>query len=436
MKEINVPNQVVKVLNTLENAGYEGYLVGGAIRDNYLNIKCDDYDIASSATVEEVYNLFANYKIIKTSLKHETVSLILDNLKIEITTYRDAEHTLMGDLFLRDFTIDSLAYSLKEGIIDYYNGVDDLNNKTIRINGDNNSRFIEDPVRILRAIRLSATLDFDIEPRTKNYILNDANLLKNVSVERIQYEFTKLLLSSNPSNYIREYFSALTVFMPELEPLKGFDQNNPHHIYDCLEHTLKVLDNVDVNIILRLSALFHDTGKPYSYTIDKNNIGHFYGHYKISAEITLKILRRLKYSNDIIDRVINLINFHDYPLSLTKKSVRKLLNRFGPKDINNLLALKKADTLGQSPDYWGRLKEIEEVGKIIDEIIGENDCFSLKDLKINGNDLMLLGITDGKTIGYILNQLLDLVIEEKLENNRELLLKMANTLNIKTKRKG
>ncbi|MDD3304880.1 MAG: CCA tRNA nucleotidyltransferase [Bacilli bacterium] len=436
MKEINVPNQVVKVLNTLENAGYEGYLVGGAIRDNYLNIKCDDYDIASSATVEEVYNLFANYKIIKTSLKHETVSLILDNLKIEITTYRDAEHTLTGDLFLRDFTIDSLAYSLKEGIIDYYNGVDDLNNKTIRINGDNNSRFIEDPVRILRAIRLSATLDFDIEPRTKNYILNDANLLKNVSVERIQYEFTKLLLSSNPSNYIREYFSALTVFMPELEPLKGFDQNNPHHIYDCLEHTLKVLDNVDVNIILRLSALFHDTGKPYSYTIDKNNIGHFYGHYKISAEITLKILRRLKYSNDIIDRVINLINFHDYPLSLTKKSVRKLLNRFGPKDINNLLALKKADTLGQSPDYWGRLKEIEEVGKIIDEIIGENDCFSLKDLKINGNDLMLLGITDGKTIGYILNQLLDLVIEEKLENNRELLLKMANTLNIKTKRKG
>ncbi|MDD4411555.1 MAG: CCA tRNA nucleotidyltransferase [Bacilli bacterium] len=436
MKEINVPNQVVKVLNTLENAGYEGYLVGGAIRDNYLNIKCDDYDIASSATVEEVYNLFANYKIIKTSLKHETVSLILDNLKIEITTYRDAEHTLTGDLFLRDFTIDSLAYSLKEGIIDYYNGVDDLNNKTIRINGDNNSRFIEDPVRILRAIRLSATLDFDIEPRTKNYILNDANLLKNVSVERIQYEFTKLLLSSNPSNYIREYFSALTVFMPELEPLKGFDQNNPHHIYDCLEHTLKVLDNVDVNIILRLSALFHDTGKPYSYTIDKNNIGHFYGHYKISDEITLKILRRLKYSNDIIDRVINLINFHDYPLSLTKKSVRKLLNRFGPKDINNLLALKKADTLGQSPDYWGRLKEIEEVGKIIDEIIGENDCFSLKDLKINGNDLMLLGITDGKTIGYILNQLLDLVIEEKLENNRELLLKMANTLNIKTKRKG
>lgn len=436
MKEINVPNQVVKVLNTLENAGYGGYLVGGAIRDNYLNIKCDDYDIASSATVEEVYNLFANYKIIKTSLKHETVSLILDNLKIEITTYRDAEHTLTGDLFLRDFTIDSLAYSLKEGIIDYYNGVDDLNNKTIRINGDNNSRFIEDPVRILRAIRLSATLDFDIEPRTKNYILNDANLLKNVSVERIQYEFTKLLLSSNPSNYIREYFSALTVFMPELEPLKGFDQNNPHHIYDCLEHTLKVLDNVDVNIILRLSALFHDTGKPYSYTIDKNNIGHFYGHYKISAEITLKILRRLKYSNDIIDRVINLINFHDYPLSLTKKSVRKLLNRFGPKDINNLLALKKADTLGQSPDYWGRLKEIEEVGKIIDEIIGENDCFSLKDLKINGNDLMLLGITDGKTIGYILNQLLDLVIEEKLENNRELLLKMANTLNIKTKRKG
>ncbi|MDD2203289.1 MAG: CCA tRNA nucleotidyltransferase [Bacilli bacterium] len=436
MKEINVPNQVVKVLNTLENAGYGGYLVGGAIRDNYLNIKCDDYDIASSATVEEVYNLFANYKIIKTSLKHETVSLILDNLKIEITTYRDAEHTLTGDLFLRDFTIDSLAYSLKEGIIDYYNGVDDLNNKTIRINGDNNSRFIEDPVRILRAIRLSATLDFDIEPRTKNYILNDANLLKNVSVERIQYEFTKLLLSSNPSNYIREYFSALTVFMPELEPLKGFDQNNPHHIYDCLEHTLKVLDNVDVNIILRLSALFHDTGKPYSYTIDKNNIGHFYGHYKISDEITLKILRRLKYSNDIIDRVINLINFHDYPLSLTKKSVRKLLNRFGPKDINNLLALKKADTLGQSPDYWGRLKEIEEVGKIIDEIIGENDCFSLKDLKINGNDLMLLGITDGKTIGYILNQLLDLVIEEKLENNRELLLKMANTLNIKTKRKG
>jgi tRNA nucleotidyltransferase (CCA-adding enzyme) len=422
MNKINIPNQITDVLSTLNNAGYEAYLVGGSIRDYYLNIECNDYDVATSATIDELCVVFSDFKIIKSGLKHGTISLSLDNYVIEITTYRDLNHTLEGDLLLRDFTIDSLAYSPKAGIIDYYDGINDIKNKVIRINGNDDKRFIEDPLRILRAIRLSATLNFEIDDRTKNYIFNNAKLLNNVSAERIQQEFTKIMLSSNPSIYIREYFSVLTIFMPELESLKGFEQNNPHHIFDCLEHTLKVLDNVDANLILRLAALFHDSGKPFTYTVDEKNIGHFYGHYKVSFEIASNVLKRLKYSKDITERILNIIYYHDYPLTLSKKSIKKLINKVGMKDINNLFDLKRADTLGQNPKYWNRLNEIEEARKLVKEIISKNDCFSLKDLKINGNDLLALGISDGKQIGCILNQLLDLVINEEVENNKDKLL--------------
>jgi tRNA nucleotidyltransferase (CCA-adding enzyme) len=349
-------------------------------------------------------------------------------MNIEITSYRGENKTLKSDLLLRDFTIDSLAYSPKTGIIDYYNGINDINNKIIRINGNDDSRFTEDPLRILRAIRLSSELNFDIDKSTKEYMLKDAYLLNDIAKERINDEFSKILLSSKPSAYIREYFDIITTFIPELAPLEGFNQNNPWHIYDCLEHTLIVLDNVDNNIVMRLSALFHDSGKPHTYTEDVNHIGHFYDHYKVSIDISKKVLKRLKYSNEIIDRVVHLINYHDYPLTLTKKSIKKLLNYFGEKDIYNLLALKRADNLGQNPEYYSRMTNIEEARKIIDEIIHEHGCFSLKDLKINGKDLITVGITDGKDIGFILNELLSLVVDESITNNYEVLIEKAKDI--------
>jgi tRNA nucleotidyltransferase (CCA-adding enzyme) len=428
MKEMDIPTSIIEILNVLYKNNYEAYVVGGAIRDYILGIIPKDYDIATSATISQMYDAFINYKVIQTGIKHDTITILLDDMNIEITSYRGENKTLKSDLLLRDFTIDSLVYSPKTGIIDYYNGINDINNKIIRINGNDDSRFIEDPLRILRAIRLSSMLDFNIDEETKKFMFDDSKLLNNIAKERINDEFSKILLSSKPSIYIREYFDIITTFIPELTKLKGFNQNNPWHVYDCLEHTLMVLDNVDNNIVMRLSALFHDSGKPYTYTEDVNHIGHFYDHYKVSIDISKKVLKRLKYSNEIIDRVVHLINYHDYPLTLTKKSIKKLLNYFGEKDIYNLLALKRADNLAQNPKYFSRMANIEEARIIIDEIINEHDCFSLKDLKINGYDLTKIDITDGKDIGFILKELLSLVINESIENDYNILIEKAKDI--------
>jgi tRNA nucleotidyltransferase (CCA-adding enzyme) len=428
MMNIDLPNQVNEILNVLHKNNYEAYVVGGAIRDYILGIPIKDYDIATSANVSEMHIIFDSFKVIQTGLKHDTITILIDNMNIEITTYRDASKTLKGDLLLRDFTINTLAYSPKIGIIDYCNGMSDINNKIIRINGNDDGRFIEDPLRILRAIRLSSTLNFNIDDVTKDYMFRDATLLNNVAVERINDEFSKILVSIKAKYYIREYFDIITVFIPELAPLKGFPQNNPWHVYDCLEHTLVVLDNVDNNIVMRLAALFHDSGKPATYTEDVNHIGHFYDHYKVSMEISKKVLRRLKYSNDIIDRVVHLINYHDYPLTLTKKSMKKLLNYFGEKDIYNLFALKRADNLGQNPDCFSKMPSMDEALKIINDIINEQECFSPKNLKIDGKDLIEIGITDGKEIGYILGELLNLVVDESIVNEKDSLIEKAKEL--------
>jgi tRNA nucleotidyltransferase (CCA-adding enzyme) len=425
---IDIPDQVTKILDILYKNNYEAYIVGGAIRDYMLGIIQKNYDIATNATVSEMHAIFDGFKVIQTNLKHDTLIILIDDMNIELTTYRDIFKTLKGDLLLRDFTINSLAYSPKTDIIDYCNSIDDINNKIIRINGNDDGRFIEDPLRILRAIRLSSTLNFNIDDVTKNYMFRDATLLNNISVERINDEFSKILVSAKAKDYIREYFDIITVFIPELAPLKGFSQNNPWHVYDCLEHTLVVLDNVDNNIVMRLSALFHDSGKPATYTEDVNHIGHFYDHYKVSMEICKKVLRRLKYSNDIIDRVVHLINYHDYPLTLTKKSIKKLLNYFGEKDIYNLLALKRADNLGQNPDCFSKMPSIDDAENIINDIINEQECFSQKNLKIDGKDLIKIGITDGKEIGYILKELLNLVVDESSVNEKDTLIEKAKEL--------
>ena len=425
MKKIDLPHTIVKVLSILNNAGYEGYVVGGAIRDSFLNIEPTDFDIATNASIEEMQSLFNNLKVTNKELKHNTLLLCFSDMNIEITSYRDKEKTLKGDLLLRDFTINSLAYSKETGIIDYNNGIEDIKNKTIRLNGNDDSRFIEDPIRILRAIRLSGMLKFDIDKKTINYMFANAHLINDMSKERINDEFTKILLLDKPSLYLRKYFDIFTSFIPELEPLKGFDQNTPYHIYDCLEHTLVVVDNVEKDKVLRLAALFHDSGKPHSYTEDENGIGHFYGHYKISVDIAKKVLTRLKYDNNNIKKVLKLIKFHDYPLTLSEKSLKKLIHKFGQSEIYILLELKKADNLGQNPNYRNRLNEIEEARLMIEKIIIGDNCFSIKDLKINGKDLIKIGIKEGKEIGYILNQLLNLVINNEISNNYDDLIEKA-----------
>lgn len=428
MNNFNLPIKIVEILNLIADSGYEGVVVGGAVRDMIMGKIPTDYDIATNAGVEQMEKLFNNYKMIKTGLKHGTVTLHVDDMDIEITTFRDKDVTLRGDLLLRDFTINSIAYSLKKGLIDYYNGFDDIKNKIIRINGDDDSRFREDPLRILRAIRLSAALKFEIDTLTEQCMFNDMNLLDNVSFERIREELSKLLVTDNCSSYIRRYFDILTVFMPELIIMKGFEQHNPHHIYDCLEHTLKVIDNTPKDLVLRLVALFHDSGKPASFTMDERGIGHFYNHFKISIDIAEAIMQRLKYSNDMIADVSHLIYYHDYPLTLTTKSLKKLLNYFGNKDIERLLAIKRADIMGQNPDYADNLKTVDLASKMINSIISDGDCFSLDRLEVNGKDLISIGIIKGKDIGYVLNQLLELVIKEEIANEHDKLLIKAQEI--------
>ncbi len=426
---MELPYQVELILKRLEEANFEAYVVGGAVRNHILNKLIEDYDICTNASINDIKLLFKEYKIIEVGIIGGTVALIIDEMTIEVTVYRTIKKTLKDDLLNRDFTINSIAYSTKGAFISYGTSMEDLKDGIIRINGNDERIFIEDPLRILRAIRLSSKYDFKIDETTKNYMFENALLLNNVSKERIKEEFSKILNQPNPSLYLREYFDVFTVFIPELKKLQGFEQHNDYHIYDCLEHTLKVTQNTYDDLIIRLVALFHDIGKPDCFSIDENNVGHFYGHNRIGMVITKNILENLKYDNNTIRRVTHLIYFHNYPTPLNLKSAKKLLNKFGVEDLNYLYEIKKADLLGKNPKYFNELEKYELAKTLIQQVLDEDECFSLKNLSVNGTDLINIGITDGKTIGNVLNHLLDMVIDEKIDNNYESLIKEA--INIK-----
>jgi len=425
MTKFKIPTYIETALKILEDNNFDAYIVGGAIRDFILKRNNHDYDISTNATVEEIKELFKDYKIIPTGLKHGTVVLLIDNNNIEITTFRGSSDDLYDDLRKRDFTINSLIYSLKEGFVDKVDGVNDIKNRVIRFNENSSERVIEDPLRILRAIRFSSVLGFNIDPTSEKYLFEYKSLLKNISKERIKDEFNKILLSNNPSYYLREYFDILTVFLPELNKIKEFEQSNPYHNQDVFEHSLSVLDNTSPILSLRLAALFHDIGKADTFSLDENGIGHFYNHPNVSEEIARKILKRLKYDNKTIDEVCLLIHYHDHNLD-SKKAIKRMISIFD-KNIDLLYSLMNADRLAHTSCTYCKLS-IYEIKEITQEILDEENCFSLKDLKISGNDLIQLGVEKGPNIGIILSELLNLVIDEKLENDKEKLLAEANKI--------
>lgn len=416
MTNYNFPNQVLKALALLEQNNYEAVVVGGAVRDLFLNKEPHDYDIATNATVEQMYEIFKEYKVIDTGLKHGTLTIHLDHFPLEITAYRGSTNTLKEDLFLRDFTFNSMAMNKRYELFDFYNGKEDLENKIVRCNND--ETFKNDPLRILRAIRQAGKYNFVIEEKTKELMNRDVQLLNKVSKERISSELSQILMCDNAHNLIKENSNIITTIIPELKETIGFNQNNPHHIYDVFNHTLKVLENTPKILELRLAALLHDIGKVKCYEEDENHIGHFLGHHEISKVMAFDILKRLKYDNSTIEIVCKLIEFHDYKLSNTKKSIRKFLNKFDDERIDLLLELKKADILGQNPEYNDRLEEIKDIKSLLEEILNEGSCFSLKHLKINGTDLISLNIKSGKLIGEILNDCLNNVIEGTLTNDK------------------
>lgn len=437
--KITLPKQINKILEMIEKSGEEAYLIGGCVRDAFLGISPQDFDITTSATPEQIKEIFRGEKIIETGIKHGTVTVLYEGTTAEITTFRTEAgysdgrrpdsvsftSSLFDDTSRRDFTINAIAYNDNTGPVDFHGGIQDIKNKIIRCVGIPEKRFGEDALRILRAIRFASVLDFDIEKRTSDAIHSMSELLYKISAERIASEFSKLICGKAAKKILLEYSDVISVIIPELIPSIGFDQKNYHHIYDVYTHSVVALDYVRPCITLRLSALLHDCGKPACFTVDENGVGHFSGHPEVSAELSDTILRRLKFDNETRNLIVTLVKNHDRQIEATEKAVKRAMGKLTPEVFFLLIELKRADNIAQAPQYRQRLLLCDRLEQTANKILKDKECIYRKSLSVNGHDLINIGIKDGKTIGLILEALLDEVIEQKIENQRSPLLDRA-----------
>ena len=439
MTDNKLIKEALEIINIIEDSGYEAYIVGGSLRDSLLGMQPKDIDIASSASPTEIKLIFNSYKTIDTGIDFGTVTLIYNDKPVEITTFRSEsvyldsrrpdsvsfEKNVDEDLKRRDFTINAMAYNQSKKLVDLFSGEEDLNNKLIRCVGSPDERFSEDALRMLRAVRFACVLNFDIEKKTFEAIKHNASRIEHISKERIQAELNKILMSSKPSRGIRLLLDSklLDYVLPEISRLSGFNQNNPFHHLELLEHTLCVLDKVEPRLQLRLAALFHDVGKVDTVTLDENGIGHFYGHDSVSEEITKSVLKRLRYSNEIIELTSQLVRYHMIQANVIgKKGIQKLLRIFGENNIFELADLHFADSSCTTMEVKEDLFRVK-----IRQVLDENIPFSVKDLDIDGYDLMKIG-AKGKQIGDILNELLELVSEDASKNNKNQLMLYAKEI--------
>ena len=435
-------NAAKKVIDRLYGSGYEAYLVGGCVRDSLMGLPVSDYDVTTSALPEQTMEVFSDLRTIPTGLKHGTVTVLIDGEPIEITTFRadgdysDHRHPesvsfssrLEDDLCRRDFTVNAMAYSDQRGLIDLYGGKDDLEKGIIRAVGEPERRFTEDALRILRALRFASQKCFSIEPETEKAIRKCLPLLSFVSAERIFAELKKLLMGKGALDVLLKYPDVITAIVPALKPSVGFEQKNPHHIYDVYGHTARAVAFSPYDETVRIAALLHDAGKPETFSV-KNGVGHFYGHTDASLALAERTLIELKCDNATKNEVLTLIKYHDPVIEPAEKAVKRALGRLGKPTLLKLLDLKSADNLAQSPECAERLKQYDEIRKLITEIEERKDCFTLKDLAINGDTLISLGVPKGKEIGRLLGELLSLVMDGTLKNEKEALTEMA--LNLK-----
>ncbi len=438
---MNLPVNVKEIITTLENAGYEAYAVGGCVRDTLLNKEPDDWDITTSATPEEAKALFP--RTIDTGIQHGTITVLMGKETYEVTTYRidgeyeDSRHpkeviftsNLLEDLKRRDFTINAMAYNDRSGIVDAFDGMKDLENKIIRCVGNPRERFTEDALRMMRAVRFSGQLGYEIEPATAEAIKELAPTLSRISAERICTELVKLMMSDHPDYLKKAYELGMTkVFMPEFDDAMETIQNNPHHCYNVGEHILHSLTNVRKDKVLRLAMLFHDLGKARTRTTDEKGIDHFYGHVEESARIADDIMKRLRFDNDTRHKVVKLVKYHDLDMALTPKGVRKAIVKLSEELFPLLLEVQRADFMAQSM-YKRDEKEAElaEIERLYARILEEQNCVSLKTLAVTGSDLIAAGMKPGKEIGEVLQKLLEEVLEEPALNTKEVLLEKAKS---------
>lgn len=429
---MHLPAPVETAMSLLQEAGYSAYIVGGCVRDSLLGKTPFDYDLTTSALPMQIEVVFSDFTIVETGLKHGTVTVIIDGMPLEITTFRkegtysDGRHPdavfftddIREDLKRRDFTINAIAYSKQEGIVDCFGGQKDLEKGIIRAVGNADLRFKEDALRIMRGLRFASCLGFSIEEETSKAIINNRQLLAHISVERIREELFKMLCGENIKEILMTYPQVMVQVIPELSSLIGFDQHNPHHIYDIFMHTSVAVENTPALPHLRLSALLHDIGKSKTFTMDKKGIGHFYGHGKVGYEMSKEILTRLKVDNATKARVLSLIGYHDDNIPCNQKAVKGALNKMGEELFFDLLELKRADNKAQNIACFNHLAEYDALENIAKSIISEGQCFCLKDLALCGDDLLALGFK-GKKIGDAFKFLLDAVIDERVENSKE-----------------
>ena len=440
--KIVLPEKVTYIIDTLTQHGFEAYAVGGCVRDTMLGRIPMDWDITTSAKPEQVKELFRH--TIDTGIQHGTVTVMLEHEGFEVTTYRidgeyeDARHpkevqftsNLLEDLKRRDFTINAMAYNDKDGLVDAFDGVGDLERGVIRCVGAAVERFTEDALRMLRAVRFASQLGFMIEDRTREAIVSLAPNIAKVSAERIQIEMVKLLTSGHPELLRTAYETGLTaVFLPEFDEMMKTPQNNPHHKYNVGIHTIEAMKQIEAEHIYRWTMLLHDVGKPTA-RVEGPDKDHFKMHPVIGEEMARKILRRLKFDNQTIKQVTTLVRWHDRRFAsieeVNKKTVRRWVSQLTPELFTRLMEVQKADISAQS-DYQRDKKEqvLQETKKLFEEIIEEKNCLSIKELKINGKDLMDMGVPQGKEIGQILSWLLDQVLEDPQLNECETLTRMA-----------
>lgn len=440
----DLPDSVKSLLRHLRDAGFEAYVVGGAVRDILMGLVPSDYDVTTSATPDEVIRVFGESTCHKTGIAHGTVTVVWEGEPMEVTTFRvdgayqDGRHpdsvaftrSLEEDVVRRDFTMNALALGEDGVILDYCGGIEDLKQGLVRAIGDPKKRFEEDALRILRAIRFAAQHGFSIETQTAQEIIRQKEALSLLSVERIWQELAKFFTgkASCVGGLMREYREVFAVIMPEIRPMWGFEQHNPHHVYDVWEHTLVAMESTEPELILRFTMLLHDIGKPSCFTMDDAGVGHFYGHQKVSADIAEEICKRLKVDNTTREEVVLLVRNHDMSLIPTKKIVRRRLAQFGEPVLRTLIQVKKADMRGHSKLSAYRFDELDQFTEILDTVIEEKLCCSLEALAVNGKDLMAIGIPQGTEIGRIKQALLDEVIEEMIPNEKDKLLERAQVL--------
>ena len=431
--KIELPRKVVLIIKNLQRHGYEAYAVGGCVRDSVLNRKPEDWDITTSAKPEQVKRIFR--RTVDTGIEHGTVTVLIGKDRFEVTTYRvdglyeDGRHPkevtftnqLEEDLKRRDFTINAMAYNDEARLVDPFGGMKDLNSHLIRCVGDPKERFSEDALRILRAVRFSAQLAFPIEEETSDAIRELAGNLEKISAERIQTELVKLLISDHPERIQDAWELGITkVVLPEWDAMVGVKQNTPHHKYDVAVHTIRAMQSVKNDKVLRLTMLFHDMGKPVMKTTDETGRDHFKGHAIASEEIAENVMKRLKFDNDTIRKVTKLVSYHDYRMEASGPEVRRAMNKIGVELFPYYLAVRLADTKAQSSyERREKLENIIQIRELYQTALRNRECVTLKGLAVTGTDLMQLGVAPGKGLGILLEELLDKVIEDPTWNTKK-----------------